>query len=123
MNRGVNYDSVHFVKSKGFIRKLPREQIRQLGALGGLLLLTGLAIAGPTGLLAWSENASRLEQRQAQIAQLTSQRDELRNRVALLDPEGADPDLVSEYIRRNLNLVQEDEVVLTLDDEQTADGQ
>ncbi|ALE16506.1 Cell division protein DivIC (FtsB), stabilizes FtsL against RasP cleavage [Altererythrobacter epoxidivorans] len=79
--------------------------------------MTGFAVAGPTGLLSWSENSNLLEQRHAQIAQLTHERDELRNLVDGLDPEAADPDLVGELLRRNLNVVHPDEVVITLEDE------
>ena len=99
------------------MHKPPKEQMRQFLALGGLLVLTGFAVAGPTGLLSWSENSNLLEQRHAQIAQLTHERDELRNLVDGLDPEAADPDLVGELLRRNLNVVHPDEVVITLEDE------
>ncbi len=81
-----------------------------------LLVLTGLAIAGPTGLLAWNENANLLEQRKTQIAMLTAERNDLRNRVALLDPGAADPDLVGELLRQNMNVVHPDEVVITIED-------
>ncbi len=101
---------------KGFIGKLPPDQLKQGVALGILLLLTILAIAGPTGLLAWSENAKLLDQRKAQIAMLREHRDELRGRVNQLDPNGADPDLVGELLRKNLNVVHPDEVVITLDE-------
>jgi cell division protein FtsB len=84
--------------------------------LAGLLFLTALAIAGPTGLLAWSEKATLLEQRKAQIAMLSTQRDELSNRVALLDPNNADADMVGEELRRNLNVLHQDEVVMVLPD-------
>ena len=100
----------------GIIQRLPREQVKQGLALAGLLCLTVLAIAGPTGLLSWSEQASLLEQREAQIAALAEERDELRNRVALLDPAAADPDLVGELLRSDLNVVHPDEVVITLED-------
>jgi cell division protein FtsB len=86
-------------------------------ALGALLLLAGLAVAGPTGLLAWSENAAALQAREAEIARLTAKRDALRNRVMLLDPEAADPDLASELVREQLGVMREDEVVITLEDE------
>ena len=92
-------------------------RLKRVMALCGLLLLTGYAVAGPTGLLAWSENAAALEQREAQIAQLTAKRDALRNRVMLLDPEAADPDLASELVRDQLGVMREDEVVITLEDE------
>jgi len=94
-----------------------QERMRQLLALGALLLLAGFAVAGPTGLLAWSENADALEARQAEIVSLTAKRDALRNRVMLLDPEAADPDLASELVRDQLGVMREDEVVIMLDDE------
>lgn len=96
--------------------RLPADQLKQGGALLLLLVLTGLAIAGPTGLLAWSENSQLLEQRQAQISALTEQRDALKNRVDLLDPQGADPDLIGELLRMQ-NVVHPDEVVVTTEDE------
>jgi cell division protein FtsB len=93
------------------------ERLKQSAALMALLLLTAFAVAGPTGLLAWSENLATLEQRQVQIAELTDQRDALRNRVALLDPDAADPDLASQLVRDRLGVMREDEVVITLPDE------
>ncbi|MEB3414860.1 septum formation initiator family protein [Alteriqipengyuania sp. WL0013] len=84
-------------------------------ALAYLLGLGGLALAGPSGLLAWNENGALFEKRQAEIEELTATRDELANRVALLDPRKADPDLTSELLRRNLNVVHPDEIVVELD--------
>lgn len=92
-------------------------RLKPLLALGALLLLTGLAVAGPTGLLAWSENAAALKVREADIAKLTAKRDAMRNRVMLLDPDAADPDLASELVREQLGVMREDEVVITLKDE------
>ncbi len=92
-------------------------KLKRFGALGALLVLAGFAVAGPTGLLAWSENLEALEQREAEIAQLTEKRDALRNRVQLLDPEAADPDLASELVREQLGVMREDEVVITLEGE------
>ena len=89
-------------------------KLAQLGALAFLLFLGGLALVGPSGLLAWSENLSALKQREAQLQALSDERDELRNRVALLDPNHVDPDLAGELIRRNLNVVHPDEVVIKL---------
>ena len=92
-------------------------RLKRVAALIALLLLTGFAVAGPTGLLAWSESAATLERRQAEIAQLEAERDGLRNRVALLDPEAADSDLASELVRKRLGVMAENEVVITLEDE------
>ena len=99
------------------MRRPPREHVKQALALVVLVVLTVSAIAGPTGLLAWAENGEALEQRKARIAVLTEKRDALRNRVALLDPNGADPDLVSELIREDLGVIHPDEIVVTLEDE------
>ena len=67
-------------------RDIVREKFSQFGALGYLLLLGGLALAGPYGILSWGESKRALEDRQHQIATLAQQRDELKNRVALLNP-------------------------------------
>lgn len=95
----------------------PDNRLKRIAALGALLLLAGFAVAGPTGLLAWSENLAALEDREEEIAKLTAKRDALRNRVMLLDPEAADPDLASELVREQLGVMREDEVVITLDSE------
>lgn len=79
-----------------------------------LLLMGGVAVAGPSGLLAWSENLHRLDLRDAEIAALTHERDQLRNRVDLLNPRHADPDLAGELLRSNLNVAHPDEMVMLL---------
>ncbi len=87
----------------------------QAVALTCLLILGGLAIAGPSGLLAWSENLRLLDKRHAQIAKLEHQHSELKSTVDALDPRHVDPDLAGELVRKNLNVVHPDEVVITLD--------
>lgn len=94
---------------------LPKEQLVQGAALACLLLLGGLAIAGPSGLLSWRENLQLLDQREARITALQGEVAILENRVDLLDPDNADPDIVGELLRSNLNVVHPNEVVLTLD--------
>ena len=98
-------------------RPATESRVKRVVALGALLLLSGFAVAGPTGLLAWSENADALRERRAEIAELSAKRDALRNRVMLLDPEAADPDLASELVRDQLGVMREDEVVIELEDE------
>ena len=91
---------------------LPRENLTQAMALVVLLVVGGLTLAGPNGVLAWSENGQLLAQRQTELAQLSIRRNELRNRVDLLDPRRADPDLVGELLRSNLNVAHPDEIVI-----------
>jgi cell division protein FtsB len=95
---------------------LPRETLTQTFALVALLVIAGIAVAGPSGVLAWSENSRLLKEREAELAQLAARRDELRNRVELLDPDHADPDLVGELLRKNLNVAHPDEIVIARPD-------
>lgn len=95
--------------------KLARESLVQGIALVCLLLLAGFCLAGPSGVLAWAENQRLLGERRAQIVQLVKERDELRNRVALVDPRHMDPDLAGELLRSNLNVAHPDEMVMLLD--------
>ncbi|MGX7952585.1 FtsB family cell division protein [Tsuneonella sp. HG249] len=92
----------------------PKERMTQGTALLVLLALGALATVGPSGLLAWGDNLRLLDQRQAQIAKLTHERNELKMQVDALNPNHADPDLVGELIRRDLNVVHPDEVVILL---------
>ena len=98
------------------VPRLNREKLKQFGALGYLLLLGGLAFAGPYGFVAWGENISLLDKRQAQIKQLEHERADLKNRVALLDPNHVDPDMAGELIRGDLNVVHPDEYIYQLHD-------
>ncbi|MCK9540405.1 MAG: septum formation initiator [Novosphingobium sp.] len=94
--------------------RLPRESMTQGVALVCLLVMGGFALAGPSGLLAWSESQKLLSQRRQEVIHLKIERDELRNRVALLDPAHADPDLAGELLRSHLNVLHPDEVVMIL---------
>ncbi len=93
---------------------LKRQSRMQLAALSALLFMLGLAVAGPSGLLAWSENLRMLDQRQQELKQIQLERDELKNRVVLLDPRNPDPDLSGELLRRDLNVVHQDEMVMLI---------
>jgi cell division protein FtsB len=73
------------------------------------------AVLGPNGVLAFKDFKQQVAQRDAEYAQLAKQRDVLKNRVDLLDPRrGADPDLSDELIRKQLNVVRPDEVIVPL---------
>ena len=85
-------------------------------ALVALLAMAGLAIAGPSGLFAWSENLRLRDIRETRLAKLEIERDHLKNRVELLDPAHADPDLAGELVRSQMGVVHPDEVVVKLED-------
>lgn len=82
----------------------------------GLFLIASLSIAGPSGVLAWADASSLRADREQQLEELRVERDALQHQVALLDNDGADPDLVSELIRKNLNVVHPDEVILVIEE-------
>ena len=98
-------------KSLGMIRRaaLPALMLIIIGSFAGH------AIAGPNGLFAWGGYHRDLAARQAELANLLSERDRLRHRSTLLDPKKADPDLGEEMIRKDLGLIRSDEVIVPLD--------
>ncbi|WP_417621630.1 FtsB family cell division protein [Parasphingorhabdus sp.] len=83
-------------------------------ALVTLLAIAGYAVLGPTGVLAWGEYQAELEMRGVELAKLQTERDALKNRVELLDPKGADPDLIGELLREKVNVVHPDEIIVPL---------
>jgi len=92
-----------------------RDSLTQGIALVCLLLLGGIAIAGPSGVIAWNENQRLLDHREIQLTELASERDQLRNRVDLLNPDHADADLAGQLLRSHLNVAHPDEMVMLLD--------
>ena len=73
-------------------------------------------LSGPSGLFAWSENLRLRDVRETRLAKLQIERDHLKNRVELLDPANADPDLAGELVRSQMGVVHPDEVVVKLED-------
>ena len=74
----------------------------------------GYAILGPNGALAYGDIKRQLGQRKNELATLDETRAELKNRVDLLDPKNADPDMVDELVRKDLNVAHPDEVIVPL---------
>ena len=95
--------------------KRVRENLSQGLALLCLVTMGSFAIAGPSGVLAWSENQRLLDARKAEVVVLAAERGELRNRVRLLDPRHTNSDLAGELLRKDLNVVHPDEKVMLLD--------
>lgn len=83
-------------------------------SLVALLAIGAYALLGPTGVLAWGDYRQRLEVQKVELARLQEQRNALKNRVRLLDPRAVDPDLVSELVRRELNVAHPDEIIVPL---------
>ena len=87
-----------------------------LPALGLTLMafFGAYAVLGPNGILAYGDYKRQLAKRNATYATLEAKRDVLKNRVQLLDPDHANPDMVDEMTRKELNVVHPDEVIVPL---------
>jgi cell division protein FtsB len=72
------------------------------------------ALFGANGVLAWGDYSQRLEMKTTELASLATEKAQLANRVALLNPNRANPDMVDELVRRELGLAQSDEVIIPL---------
>ena len=92
--------------------------VRRAGLPAAAIILMGFfgyyAVLGPNGVLSYRDYTRQLEKRRAEYAQLDKQRAALKNRVALLDNKGANPDMVDELTRKELNVVHPDEVIIPL---------
>lgn len=75
----------------------------------------GYALFGSNGVLAWGDYSQRYEERKIELAQVQKEKAELANRVKLLDPRRANPDMVDELVRRDLGLTHPDEVIIPID--------
>ncbi|WP_294195915.1 septum formation initiator family protein [uncultured Sphingomonas sp.] len=72
------------------------------------------AVLGPNGLIALGDYKRQLVSRERHYAELDQRRLMLQNRVALLDPRHANPDMVDELVRKELNVAHPDEVIVPL---------
>lgn len=93
--------------------------LRRAGLPAAVLIAIGFfgynAVFGPTGVIAAKEIRAELAQRNVEYAALQKKRAEIKNRVDLLDPKrGADPDMVDELVRKQLNVTRPDEVIVPL---------
>ncbi|MDF7774520.1 septum formation initiator family protein [Sphingomonas sp. AOB5] len=71
------------------------------------------AVFGPNGVIALKDVKQEVAVRTAEYQTLDKQRAVLKNRVDLLaQAKGADPDLVEELIRKQLNAARPDEVIV-----------
>ncbi len=77
-------------------------------------IFAGYALFGANGVLAWGDYSQRLEAKKGELNDLRLEKAKLANRVALLNPNSANPDMVDELVRRELGLAQPDEVIIPL---------
>ena len=89
------------------------------GPAAALLIISffgGYALVGPNGVLALGDYRQSLEKREAELQLLEEQKKIIANRVALLDPKKANPDMVDELVRKELGLAHPDDIIIPLED-------
>ena len=82
-----------------------------------LLVITffgGYAVLGSNGVLAWGDYNRQIGLRSTELARLADEKAVLANRVQLLDPKRANPDMVDELVRKELGVAHPDEVIVHL---------
>jgi cell division protein FtsB len=73
------------------------------------------AVLGPNGVMQLKDIKAEVAQKNVEYAALEKRRAVVQNHVDLLDPKrGADPDMVDELARKQLNVARPDEVVVVL---------
>ncbi|WP_374135359.1 septum formation initiator family protein [Sphingomonas sp.] len=83
-------------------------------ALGIMAFFAVYALVGSNGLFAYGDYQRRVVEQRAEFDRLDKQRAALKNRVKLLDPRHANPDMVDEVTRQKLNVVHPDELIIPL---------
>lgn len=95
-----------------------RTLLRRAGPPAALLIVGmffgGYAIFGPNGALAYGDIERQLVVKRQQLAARDKTRAELRNRVELVHPGHADPDMVDQLVREKMGVVDGNEVVVPL---------
>jgi len=70
-------------------------------------------VEGDRGLLAWRQITQQLSAAQQDLSSVEAERTALERRVSHLRSDHVDPDLLDTQIRKTLNLVAPDEIVIT----------
>jgi cell division protein FtsB len=80
------------------------------------LMLTGYfgyhLVEGDRGLRAWMHLSQELRQAKEQLAAVSARRTELQHRVAHMRADHVDPDLLELQIRKTLDVLRPDEIVI-----------
>lgn len=102
------------VKPRSALRQTLRRAAVPALALVLIAFFAGYAVLGPNGILAYGDYKRQLAKREREYGALDKKRAVLRNRVSLLDPDHANPDMVDEMVRKELNVAHPDEVIVPL---------
>ncbi len=102
------------VKKPSPFRKTMRRAAWPALGLTLIAFFGAYAVLGRNGLLAYGDYQRQLARQERHYATLDQKRTVLKNRVALLDPDHANPDMVDEMIRKKMNVTHPDEMIVPL---------
>lgn len=89
-----------------------RRLITPVIAIAALAYFGFHAMSGELGLVGRAMIEHQVTELEAELAELTAEREHLVARVSLLRPESLDPDMLDERARLNLNLVHPNELIM-----------
>ena len=106
-----------------------REIKKRAGALTGPVLGIMLTlyfgyhlVEGDRGLRAWVHLSQELRQAKEQLAAVSGKRNELQHRVAHMRADHVDPDLLESQIRKTLDVLRPDEIIIPVPTPGRTDG-
>src|SRR5262245_39276306 len=97
------------------VREIRKRAKWLVGPLVGLALSAYFGyhlIEGDRGLRAWVRAAQELRVSQETLASVSARRGELEHRVSHMRPDHVDPDLLDTQVRKTLDLVSPNELVI-----------
>jgi cell division protein FtsB len=97
------------------LREMRRRGRALVGPLLGMALTLYFAynlVEGNRGLRAWVGLAQELHAAKDTLAAVSAERAELEHRVSQMRPDHVDPDLLDTQVRKTLDLVAPDEIVI-----------
>ena len=97
------------------LREIRRRGKVLVGPLLGMALTGYFAyhlVEGDRGLRAWVRLTQELRVAKENLAAVSAQRTELEHRVSHMRPDHVDPDLLDAQVRRTLDLVRPDEIII-----------
>ncbi|AEI38392.1 MAG: septum formation initiator family protein [Zymomonas mobilis subsp. pomaceae] len=102
----------------GFMSLIRSKNSLFRAAIGPALMLLvlgvfiGNALVGVNGLFSLDGYRQKLAIRKTELAALEAQKNQLANRIALLNPKATDPDYADELVRKETRQIRPDEVLI-----------
>ena len=94
------------------MRRRMKSWVAPVFGIAALFYFAYHLVEGDRGLRAWVRVAQDLRIAKENLATTSAERAELEHRVAHLRPDKLDPDLLDSQVRKNLDVVAPDEIVI-----------